>query len=139
MFVKKLALPLLSLGVIGATALIAQVPTDRAVAAPLQNAATPIRECVYRAAGNTILHGNANGETILYVPRDSALMRDRGGPRTFYHPEFRDKLVSVELRQGCRTVIFGQFGAAWGHKVVRQTGSIEVPANHVGGVKCECS
>lgn len=138
MIVKKFVLPLLSIAAIGGAVLVGQMPTDSAVAAPVQKGPPPGAECVYRGAGNAYLHANGNGDTVLYVPRGSPLMRDRGGARTSYLPEARDKLQSVELKQGCRSVLFGQFGATWGHTVVRASGPTGVPANHIGGIRCEC-
>lgn len=138
MSVKTLALPLLSLAAVGAIALTTQFSAEPAVAAPQQKGPPAGAECVYRGAGNGYMHANGNGDTVLYVPRGSPLMRDRGGPRTYYHPEFKDKLMSVELKQGCRSVLFGQFGANWGHRVVRASGPTGAPANHIGGIRCEC-
>lgn len=79
------------------------------------------------------------GRTVLFVPRGDALMRDRGGPQTSYEPSMRNKVSTIELQRGCRAVLYGQFGATWGHRVVNANGSVGVPANHIGGVKCECS
>lgn len=105
-----------------------------AAAAPMQ-----VAECAAKDAQGRQLFQIGNGETVLFVPQGSALMRDRAGPRSYHHPELVNRIASVELQTRCRAVLYGQFGANWGHRVVRQTGATDVPANHVGGLKCECT
>ncbi len=95
-------------------------------------------QCRTKDAAGRVVFWNGAGETVLFVARGDALMRDRGGPRTSYEPGMRNRVASVELQPGCRAVLYGQFGAAWGHRVVNATGPVGVPANHIGGVKCEC-
>lgn len=95
-------------------------------------------QCRTRDANGQVVFWHGNGDTVLFVARGDALMRDRGGPRTSYAPEWRNKVASVELKPGCRAVLYGQFGATWGHRAVNATGPVGVPSNHIGGMKCEC-
>ena len=120
-----------------------------AAAATVQFAAPPVAAaqasgpltagCRARDAQGQFVFSNGNGDTVLFVPRGDALMRDHGGPSTSYEPGLRNRVASIELKQGCRAVLYGQFGATWGHRVVSATGPTGVPANHIGGVKCECT
>lgn len=102
-------------------------------------AQSPTAQCVARDSAGRALFQFGTGRTVLFVQQGDALMRDRGGPQTSYEPSMRDRVAAVQLRQGCRVTLYGQFGAAWGHRVVGATGPVGVPANHIGGMKCECS
>lgn len=99
----------------------------------------PNAQCLAIDAAGKPLLVNLNGDTVLFVARGDALMRDRGGPRTSYEPTYRNRVASFRLAPRCRAVLYGQFGATWGHRVVQQSGPTGVPANHIGGIKCECS
>ena len=81
-------------------------------------------QCRFKDARSAVVTYFGAGETVLFVPRGDALMRDRGGPQTRYHPEYRNRIASAELKPGCRAVLYGQFGANWGHRVVTQTASV---------------
>lgn len=127
------AIATIAVGVaVGAAQFITAKPAAAQVSGPL------VAECRTKDAAGKPVFWIGNGDTVLFVPRGSPLMADRGGPRTSYEPGFRNKVASVELKPGCRAVLYGQFGAAWGHAPVNATGPVGVPSNHIGGVKCEC-
>lgn len=135
---KTYVLSALALGAIGLAA-AATVQFAAPPVAAAQASGPLMAGCRAWDAQGQFVFSNSNGETVLFVPRGDALMRDRGGPRTSYEPTLRNRVASMELKQGCRAVLYGQFGATWGHRNVTATGPTGVPANHIGGVKCECS
>lgn len=131
---KKYAFAAMATIAIGVAVGAAQFITAKPAAAQ-----SPTAQCVaYDSAAKPLFQIGA-GRTVLFVPQGDALMRDRGGPQTSYEPSVRDRVASVRLLPRCRAVLYGQFGANWGHRVVTATGPTGVPANHIGGVKCECS
>ena len=103
---KKYAFAAIATIAVGVAVGAAQFITAKPAAAQASGPLTA--ECRTKDAAGKPVFWIGNGDTVLFVPRGSPLMADRGGPRTSYEPGFRNKVASVELKPGCRAVLYGK-------------------------------
>lgn len=92
-------------------------------------------QCTVKDAGGKTLFYFGNGDTVKFIPAGSAFMRNIPGN---HHPQFAGKVASVQLQPNCQALLYGGDGANWGHRVVKASGPVGVPATQIGGIKCEC-